>query len=49
MTSPGKAALVSGLIAALALAGCDAPKPGPAGPPGPKGEPGPPGRRGRRA
>lgn len=46
MTSPGKAALVSGLIAAMALAGCDAPKPGPAGPPGPKGEPGPPGPQG---
>ena len=37
-------ALVTG--AALALAGCDAPKPGPAGPPGPKGDQGPAGPQG---
>ncbi|QGY00976.1 hypothetical protein MMSR116_02995 [Methylobacterium mesophilicum SR1.6/6] len=32
--------------AAFALAGCDAPKPGPAGPPGPKGDQGPAGPQG---
>jgi len=39
-------AIVSGAIAVLALAGCDAAKPGPAGPPGPKGDQGPPGPQG---
>ena len=37
-------ALLAG--AAFALAGCEAPKPGPAGPPGPKGDPGPTGAPG---
>ncbi|MCJ2049567.1 hypothetical protein [Methylobacterium sp. J-070] len=32
--------------AALALGGCDAPKPGPSGPPGPKGDQGPAGPQG---
>ena len=39
-------AFAAGLIAALALAGCDAAKPGPAGPPGPKGDQGPAGPQG---
>ncbi|MCJ2140731.1 hypothetical protein [Methylobacterium sp. E-066] len=46
MRIPRTAAIVSGLIASLALAGCQAPKPGPAGPPGPKGDQGPPGPQG---
>lgn len=39
-------AVVASVVAALALAGCEAPKAGPAGPPGPKGDPGPPGPQG---
>ncbi|WP_267356362.1 MULTISPECIES: hypothetical protein [unclassified Methylobacterium] len=39
-------AIVAATIAALTLAGCDQPKPGPAGPPGPKGDQGPPGPQG---
>jgi hypothetical protein len=39
-------AIVVSVAAALALSGCEAPKPGPAGPPGPKGDQGPPGPQG---
>lgn len=39
-------AIVAGAAATLALAGCEAPKPGPAGPPGSKGDQGPPGPQG---
>lgn len=39
-------AVVASVVAALALAGCEAPKAGPAGPPGPKGDPGPQGPQG---
>ncbi|WP_342107267.1 hypothetical protein [Methylobacterium sp. SI9] len=39
-------AILAITIVALALAGCDRAKPGPAGPPGPKGEQGPAGPQG---
>ena len=46
MSPPRIATIALGMMVALALAGCEAPKPGPAGPPGPKGEQGPPGPQG---